>query len=127
MSNIDFDVVCLDRNLENYDDIDCLFQSITDRMKTNGKCICHCENPYFIMNINNILCLNMGNDRKNLIDFNYIIKTARKYFNGIEVVRMPSSVGGIEKFVERHYQESQNKNEIIDRLSIEKYYFILQK
>ncbi len=127
VSNIDFDVVCLDRNLENYDDIDCLFQSITDRMKTNGKCICHCENPYFLMNINNILCLNMGNDRKNLIDFNYIIKTARKYFNGIDVVRMPRSVGGIEKFVERHYQESQNKNEIIDRLSIEKYYFILQK
>ena len=123
----DFDLVWIERDIEEYEDINILFKSINNRIKDNGFLVCHCQNPYNIITLNNMLNLNIKGERKILLDYNDIIQVANNYFKKIEVIKIPINVAGIEEFVDMHYRNVKNKQELIDKLSVDKYYFVFEK
>lgn len=122
-----FDVCWIERDLEEYEDIDSLFNCISRRLENNGCLVCHCSNSYHVYRINSILNFGLGEKRISLIDFNYVVNLAKKYFKNIEVIAFRKDVEGIQNFVNEHYSSVQQKEKIIDKISVDKYYFSFKK
>lgn len=121
-----FSCIYLGRDIGHYSDRISLFKAVKARLAPGGCFVFTCANPYYAWTINNLLNFSLSDETLVLTDPGRVMQIAGEIFAQVKVTALEKAVDGLEQFAAWHYDNADNLEEIIERLSVSKYYFVVR-
>ena len=124
-----FLVVCLGRDIAEYENSEELLAAIAARLAPGGHFIFFCKNPFYAVTIHAMLRFSLpdGAGHCALADPAWIRRMANGCFSEVQMLPLEQRVDGIAAFAEAHYGKIEQLQQIVKRLGVEKYYFVCRK
>ena len=129
LSAHEIDVVYLGRNLEEYPDPIELLKGIYANLREGSSVFFACNNPYFVLNLNQLMNLRMPDDanRISFVDPFSIKRVTETIFSTVQMVNLTREIAGTDTFIKCHFGNTEDHQYVKNNLSIEKYYFWCKK
>jgi len=119
---IQFSYVCIGLELTYYSSPYRLLEVISRRMAPRGQLVFKFDNPYFAVQIHQMLQLAVPRASVLLLPPERVVINARQWFSNVELSASVQRIQGLDEFVERHYGTEFFQSKEKSRLEIDKYF-----
>lgn len=121
-----FHVIYVGRRIEDYSDIEDMLAALKRHLHPGGYLIFACENPFYGMNLSQMLSFSMEHPRQVNLNPEWLRQYVEHLGIYTQLFPVTADIGGIEGFVQAHFQglTEQMKVAVKRILLTQKYYFL---
>lgn len=122
-----FSLIWIEGDLSMYEGSEALLSAAARRLAPGGYLFFFCANPFYVATLHALLNFSVPDDRCVLTNSAELQRQAEQHFSPVKRVALEHRVSGLEAFAKMHYGQTKQMPQIVERLGIEKYYFICGK
>lgn len=122
-----FSCAYLSRDIGMYEEYDRLLECVSNRLENGGFLVFSCANPFYALTLHSLFNLSVPEGRCVLTDVERLCQMAQTYYSQVQIFPINQPADGLEQFAERHFGNTKQLSQIIQRLRVGKYYFVCRK